>query len=153
MKRQAIAGLLVAATVILYGCGSHAPRSASDADLDALTKALSYHRTVPDVALSGDLGSRGNPVRTNGVPGQREYLSRLRCRNGLPPMFERIGQAGIGPYGKVLDAYRLECEREEPRTVYLDLYHCVEEQDAINGYDIVERKQPRKLERCESELP
>jgi hypothetical protein len=153
VKSQAILSLLLAATVILSGCGSPAPREASDADLAALTEALSYHRQVPDVALSGELGSPGNPVRTNGVLGQREYLSRLRCRNGLPPMFERIGQAGIGPYGKVLDAYRLECEREEPRTVYLDLYHCVEEQRAINGYDIVARRQPRELERCGGDRP
>jgi hypothetical protein len=68
------------------------------------------------------LGSRQNPVRTAGVPGQHAYLARLRCADGKRPRYERAFSDGIGPFGRIMDIYNLWCG-EERGTVRLDLYH------------------------------
>ena len=34
--------------------------------------------------VSGELGSKTNPVRCSGPPGERVYLNRLRCSDGKP---------------------------------------------------------------------
>ncbi len=128
---------------LLVGCASspQSSRSVLDGDFDLESMTLA-HRTVPDAKLSGPLGGRENPVCTKGVLGQRDYLARLRCKNGRAPEFERAASIGIGPYGKILDLYTLHCENGPVQQVAMDLYHCIEETRPIEGFEIVERVVP-----------
>jgi hypothetical protein len=135
--------LLALCIALLAGCASTPQPSRDDTlgDLDIESMALA-HRSVPDATLSGPLGGRENPVRAKGVFGQRDYLARLRCKNGRAPEFERAGSIGTGPYGKILDLYTLHCENGPVQQVAMDLYHCVEETRPIEGFEIVERVVP-----------
>ena len=64
-----------------------------------------------------------NPVRSDGVRGQREYLSRLICPDRRAVKgFSRSGSVGIGPYGFMLDLYQVQC-RFKTYSVFMDLYH------------------------------
>jgi hypothetical protein len=71
------------------------------------------------------LGSEQNPVRVNMPPGEREYLSRLRCSDGVAPRFERLGSAGGAADGHILDIYDVRCAGGEPRAsqIWMDMYH------------------------------
>lgn len=71
------------------------------------------------------LGSAKNPVRTTMPQGQRLYLSRLRCSDGKAPTFYRQGNVGPGPFGNIVDLYKVSCPGAEPREsdVYMDMYH------------------------------
>jgi len=72
------------------------------------------------------LGSFENPIRVCLPAGQRNYLSRLVCKNGNHPLsFERGGSVGIGPYGNMLDVYIVKCGETEAEkfNVYMDMYH------------------------------
>lgn len=133
---------IVLCIALLAGCASVPKSSESaseDVDLESMMRA---HRTVPDATLSGPLGGRDNPVRAKGPHGQRDYLARLRCKNGRAPAFERAGSIGVGPYDKIVDLYTLHCENGPVQQVVMDLYHCVEETRPIEGFEIVERVVP-----------
>lgn len=41
--------------------------------------------------VSGELGSKTNPVRCKGPQGERAYLNRLRCMDEEAPEYHRIG--------------------------------------------------------------
>jgi hypothetical protein len=86
------------------------------------------------------LGSRENPVRAQMPPGQRAYLSRLRCSDGRAPEYFRTGNLGPGVYGNIIDAYRVSCGDAAPGTVeiIMDMYHAghVEERP-VPGFTIV----------------
>jgi|JI10StandDraft_1071094.scaffolds.fasta_scaffold12820_4 hypothetical protein len=71
------------------------------------------------------LGSAKNPVRTTKPQGQHLYLSRLRCSDGNAPKFYRAGNVGVGPFGNIVDLYKVSCGEAEPREsdVYMDMYH------------------------------
>lgn len=71
------------------------------------------------------LGSRNNPVRVELPPGQRAYLQRLRCADGRAPSFVRTGNVGVGVFGNIVDAYRVNCGEARPGQVdvYMDMYH------------------------------
>ena len=78
----------------------------------------------PALDLSAPLGARGNPVRADGPPGEREYLRRLRCPEGGATLFKRLGSVGEGPYGRIMDIYDLWCtEGDRSVQVYMDMYH------------------------------
>jgi hypothetical protein len=144
LRTSTRSALLLAFSIsLLVGCAStpQSSRSALDGDFDLESMTLA-HRTVPDAKLSGPLGGRENPIRAKGVLGQRDYLARLRCKNGRAPEFERAASIGIGPYGKILDLYTLHCENGPVQQVAMDLYHCVEETRPIDGFEIVERVVP-----------
>lgn len=81
------------------------------------------------------LGSKQNPIRTDGALGQSRYLSRLRNFDGKAISFTRTKQAGDGPYGCILDEYLIDYGSPPGRTIYMDLYH--------PGY--VETRPPRGL--------
>jgi hypothetical protein len=68
------------------------------------------------------LGSKENPVRAFQPPGERDYLSRLVCRDGSRPSFRRTGSIGPGPYTTILNAYEVKC-REVAHQVIIDMYH------------------------------
>ena len=70
-------------------------------------------------------GSKQNPVRVTMPAGERAYLARLRCSDGRPPQFERMGSFGAGPYGNILDGYTVDCGAAAPGKVeiFMDMYH------------------------------
>lgn len=88
--------------------------------------------------VSGELGSEGNPVRCSGPPGERAYLSRLRCSDGKAPKFHRLGSYGAGPYGNILDGYNVKCEEKDAVTVFMDMYHKHVEKEPVPGFTIVD---------------
>lgn len=127
------------------------PKRPGDAIPDAvkLRRAMAVYQQAPSVAVTGELGTPGNPVRVLMPEGEREYLHRLRCRNGRPPVFERTGSGGFGPYGKILDHYAVQCEGEDTTiTITMDMYHCVEETRAVAGFDIVPEIGRREKSEC-----
>ena len=81
-------------------------------------------------------------MRSEGPAGERAYLDRLRCSDGLTPRSERIGSMGYGPFGNIVDAYEVLCAGAEPArsVIYLDMYHSgFREKRAVPGFTIVER--------------
>jgi hypothetical protein len=89
--------------------------------------------------VSGALGTEANPVRCEDPKGERQYLSRLRCADGKRPAFSRIGSFGVGPYGNILDWYRVKCEGGDEVTVFMDMYHeGYVEKEAVPGFTIVD---------------
>lgn len=93
----------------------------------------------PGAKVSGPLGAETNPVRCESPRGERQYLSRLRCPDGKRPEFSRIGSFGVGPYGHILDGYRVKCEGRDEATVFMDMYHAGHvEKEAVPGFTIVE---------------
>ena len=89
--------------------------------------------------VSGALGTKTNPVRCEDPKGERQYLSRLRCSDGKRPAFSRIGSFGVGPYGNILDGYRVKCEGSDEVTVFMDMYHEGHvEKEAVSGFTIVD---------------
>jgi hypothetical protein len=81
-----------------------------------------FPNSKPPPPPSGPLGSRTNPVRCDGVPGELAYLGRLKCSNGGATEFSRQGSVGFGPYGGIVDEYVTVCGLGF-RSVFLDMYH------------------------------
>jgi hypothetical protein len=89
--------------------------------------------------VAGALGTETNPVRCEDPKGERLYLSRLRCPDGKRPEFSRIGSFGAGPYGNILDGYRVKCAGRGDATVFMDMYHeGYVEKEAVPGFTIVD---------------
>ncbi|HZI20051.1 MAG TPA: hypothetical protein VEY09_15810 [Pyrinomonadaceae bacterium] len=102
-------------------------------------KGGAKEKDVAEEKVSGPLGAKTNPVRCEGPRGERQYLSRLRCPDGEPPQFSRIGSFGAGPYGNILDGYRVKCEGSDETTVFMDMYHRGHvEREAVPGFTIVD---------------
>ena len=92
-----------------------------------------------DQKVSGALGTKTNPVRCEGPRGERQYLNRLRCPDEKAPKFSRIGSFGLGPYGNILDGYRVQCEGRDESTIFMDMYHQgYVEKEAVPGFTIVD---------------
>lgn len=123
--------ILLAAALVVTGCasesqpknevtslaealGAELPRMPVGRELEGMVQAASRH----------PLGSAENPIRVGSISEQRDYLSRLRCANGLPPRWRRIGP-GPMTFGRISDAYAVECAGGAPTvsTLYLDAYH------------------------------
>lgn len=91
-----------------------------------------------DKKVSGPLGAKTNPVRCEDPRGEREYLGRLRCSDGKRPAFSRIGSYGLGPYGNIIDGYRVKCDGAAEVTVFMDMYHeGYVEKEPVPGFTIV----------------
>lgn len=91
-------------------------------------------------AESAPLGSAQNPVRVEMPEGQRAYLSRLRCADGKPPVFERAGNVGPGVYETIVDSYVVDCGAAAPGQVeiQMDMYHPGHiENRAVAGFTII----------------
>lgn len=91
----------------------------------ALVLALAACATAAPPAGNGAaLGSQQNPIRVNMPAGEREYLSRLRCSDGAAPRFVRMGNAGVGVFGNIVDVYDVRCLGGEPRQseIWMDMY-------------------------------
>lgn len=123
--------------------------SAQDAvDPDVIAKMLAGESQTEGDELAAliaeaeayPLGSAENPVRAHMPPGQRNYLSRLRCADLKAPKFQRRGSAGLSPYGNIVDVYEVSCEggTPAPGLIYIDMYHAGHvETRAVEGYGIV----------------
>ncbi len=73
-------------------------------------------------AAAFPLGSVQNPVRVGGPQGERGYLSRLRCADGSAPRLGARSERGVGAFGSVVAAYRLDCGAGAADLV-MDMYH------------------------------
>ena len=91
--------------------------------------------------VSGELGTKSNPVKCSGPRGERAYLNRLRCADGKAPKFYRIGSFGEGPYGNILDGYSVKCAEAGEVTIFMDMYHNHVEREAVPGFRIVNEEQ------------
>ncbi len=92
-------------------------------------------------ASAGNLGSQQNPVQVNMPPGERAYLSRLRCSDGAAPTFTRMGSSDGGGDGHILDVYAVRCAAGEPREseIWMDMYHPTHnERRAPPGFTLVQ---------------
>ena len=129
MSRRLSASLLSASLLAaLCLSGPATGQSGGGPDFDFLIQMsgrVSGEELASRVAAAGvhPLGSRDNPVRVLGPPGERAFLARLRCPAGDAPAFARMGSFGEGPYGAILDGYRLRCADGTDATVYMDMYH------------------------------
>lgn len=91
-------------------------------------------------ATNGALGSEANPVRADMPPGEQAYLNRLRCSDGKPPVFSRIGSMGIQHSSHVIDGFDVTCSSGQPAktTIYIDMYHPGHvESQPVEGFTIV----------------
>jgi len=84
-----------------------------DAEEDPLIAAAAAH----------PLGSRENPVRVGGPEGERAYLARLRCADGAEPRIGLRADRGVGAFGSMVAAYRLECTGAGAVELVMDMYH------------------------------
>lgn len=104
-------------------------QQASDEEAAAVLTALFGESIEVDEAVLAQypLGSKDNPIRVDGPMGQRLYLSRLICTNNEQvSAFQRTGNAGIGPFGNIIDLYEVICDTYQgavTHSVYLDMYH------------------------------
>jgi len=132
----------VAALILAIGaCASSEPQRSDDpfdmsggryigASLDRALAEAAKHK----------LGTEKNPVRAEMPPGQRAYLNRLRCSNGVAPKYERAGNLGAGAFGSIVDAYVLRCDGGAPAesTVIMDMYFPgYVETKPVDGFTIV----------------
>lgn len=131
--------------LLLCGCSSTQPKEptagSEGGDLAALVDMLVPDRPRPEVDFakieSHPLGTENNPVRVNGPGGERAYLSRLRCRDGASPAFERLGSADLSPFGYIMDIYDVSCPDGVATKVFMDMYHSKHREDrAVAGFEI-----------------
>ena len=119
----------------------------SGADMDILAAMLSGKSATSgsqlekaiEQASAHPLGSAKNPVRAHMPPGQRAYLSRLKCADLKTPKFFRVGSMGMSPYGNIVDGYEVTCPGSAPAKtlIHIDMYHSGYAEDrAVEGFGI-----------------
>ena len=128
---------ILAATFALTACAT----ANDDFSIDDMFAPVSASAVAKVEASGAPLGSKGNPVRASMPPGQRAYLDRLRCSDGKPPAYQRGGNVGDGPYGKIVDVYMVTCAGAQPASaeVHMDMYHDHVEDRPVAGFTIVPR--------------
>lgn len=89
-------------------------------------------------AASSPLGSVANPVRAQGVAGERDYLARLRCADGQAPEVLGRGSSMRSPFGGITDIYSLRCNGAAPTShkIIFDMYHQHRETRAVPGFTL-----------------
>ena len=133
--------VLVTAIALAAVTSSIQPAAAEDPFGDLFGPSMSEKelKKAIDEASAHPLGSEENPVRVNMPYGQRAYLAKLRCSDSKAPSFKRSGSVGIGPFGNIVDLYKVNCVDAEPaaRDIYMDMYHPKHnETAAVPGYTI-----------------
>jgi hypothetical protein len=126
--------IIVVFAWLAVSCGPASYRMDRGTGLPRLKPEKELDRTAP-------LGSFSNPVKCQGPPGEREYLTRLICTDREGPDFERAGSVGVGPYGNILDLYEVRCsdQTDTVYSVYMDMYHEGYTEDRpIPGFEIRE---------------
>ncbi len=90
-------------------------------------------------AAAFPLGSIENPVRVGGPQGESAYLARLRCSDGSAPRVGGRSERGVGAFGSLVAAYRLNCGAAAADLV-MDMYHDEHREDrAPPGFTILPR--------------
>ena len=110
---------------------SAAPKSEAQALADLLGVELPKFpegaelQPLLDAAAAYPLGSPENPVRLGSIRASYIYVGRLRCADGARPTAGRLGQGGKMPFGRIIDAYKVDCGRQAPGSavVNIDPYH------------------------------
>ena len=70
------------------------------------------------------VGSKENPIKVNGVRMEKYYCKFLRTPGGEAVEYERVGSAGTGPYGNILDLYKVTTQDGKREwDIYIDMYH------------------------------
>ena len=73
--------------------------------------------------------SEKNPIRVGskeeygGPEAERAYLNSLLDATGKPVTFKRLGSAGVGPDGNVLDIYEVMIDDGTKVELWIDMYH------------------------------
>lgn len=132
--------LAIAAAILVSGCVSSPDPLSEESILSGGRAPAGRLERLITEADRHPLGSQQNPVRVNMPPGQRAYLSRLRCSDGAAPAFYRIGNGGPGVFGSIVDIYDVTCASGEPRRsqIWMDMYHPQHnETRAVPGFRIV----------------
>jgi hypothetical protein len=103
---------------------------------------------------TSDFGiSPHNPIRVGGGGlfgpfNERQYLARLRCRNGEPPKFMRVGSVEGEHATTPLDLYELSgAGLTEPVRLYLDIYRSAPSFEAPSGFVLARPDEPLNLPR------
>lgn len=140
LVRIAIAAALAGATLLAVAPAAAQDRGNPSRDmmlqLGAGMKGDKLKRAI-EKAEEHPLGTKQNPVRENQPGGQRAYLARLRCADGSAPGFDRAGNVGEGPYGFIVDLYKVTCAGQAAVDVYIDMYHDGPENRPVPGFTIV----------------
>jgi hypothetical protein len=91
-----------------------------------------------DKAAAHPLGSEANPVRAQGVAGERDYMARLRCADGKAPEVLGRGLGKPSPFGGVSDIYGLRCSGSSAAdsSVTFDMYHQHRETRPVPGFTL-----------------
>ena len=133
-----IAGFATAAAP-LQGQEGKTPNGARDMmlSLGSGMKGKKLEKAIAKAEQS-PLGSAKNPVRENSPEGERAYLARLRCADGAAPAFDRAGSVGAGPFGFIVDLYKVRCPGGDAVDVHIDMYHEGGEKRAVPGFTIVD---------------
>ena len=114
--------------------------------------------TPPDAQVGANPKSSEPAASTIKVcmpQGQHAYLSRLRCPDGQPPKFQRLGSVAKSAEpaqpasakddtdDHLVDAYQVTCG-EQTHVVYMDMYHCnvPPPEEAPPGFSIVPPSHP-----------
>lgn len=70
------------------------------------------------------VGSKQNPIKVHGVEMERFYCKFLRTPDGEEVEYERVGSFGEGPYGNILDLYKVTTKDGKTEwDIYIDMYH------------------------------
>ncbi|MFY2765093.1 hypothetical protein [Arenimonas sp. MALMAid1274] len=134
--RAAVASALSLA--LLAGCATQGGDVSAQEEADLASFLTPVPASRPPLATDAPLGTEENPVRAVGPAGQRDYLARLRCKDGLAPEFSRTGSVGLSGYGKMMDGYRVQCRGEAERIVVMDMYHCAQESRTVPGFQLMD---------------
>ncbi len=109
--------------------GAPLPKFPEGEELQALLKAAAAH----------PLGSAENPVRLGSIRASYIYISRLRCADGSRPVSRRLGQSSKMAFGRIADAYQVDCGARPPGSVevHIDPYHPGHDEDrAPTGFTL-----------------
>ncbi|MEP9359442.1 hypothetical protein [Sphingomonas sp. KR3-1] len=132
-----IAGMATAAAPVQDHKEGSVPNEARDMmrSMGAGLKGKKLKEAIVEAEKS-PLGSKANPVRENMPQGQVAYLRKLRCADGAAPGFHRAGNVGSGPYGFIVDLYKVTCPGQAPVDVFIDMYHDGGEKRPVPGFAI-----------------
>ena len=134
-------GVLAGIAAAMLAGGAALPAAAQD-DVDIFGFKVPGGKKLAKLiekAQAHPLGSKENPVRADMPGGQRAYLARLRCADGQPPAFFRVGNFGMGPYERIIDGYEVTCKDSTPEKVmiFIDMYHPGHKEPvAVEGFTI-----------------